>query len=86
MELIVFAVFAVVFAMGHNYFMPGFAAKVATYPRTSSVSGRVCGTDGCYGCTCVWFADRTRLRAFDVRAEGFSRSRRNLLGFLGVNP
>lgn len=33
MEILVFAVFAVVFAMAHNYFMPRFAAKVATFPR-----------------------------------------------------
>jgi hypothetical protein len=43
MEFIVFAVFAVVFAMAHNWFMPRFAAKVATYPQFAKYTGSYAG-------------------------------------------
>lgn len=43
MEFIVFAVFAVIFAMAHNYLMPRFAAKVATYPKLAAYQGSYAG-------------------------------------------
>jgi hypothetical protein len=43
MELLVFAIFAVIFAMAHNYFMPRFAAKVATYPKFAAYQNSYAG-------------------------------------------
>lgn len=43
MELIVFAVFATVFAMGFNYFMPRFSAKVAQYPKFATYQNSYAG-------------------------------------------
>lgn len=43
MELIVFAAFAVVFAMAHNYAMPRFTAKVATYPNLAKYQASYAG-------------------------------------------
>jgi len=36
MEFVMLFIFAIVFAMGFNYLMPRFSAKVATYPKLAA--------------------------------------------------